>query len=290
MLAERIGRLVDSRPFRGGVLAVIILASVLVGVETYPAAVERHGAVLRNLDRVVVGLFVAEALLKMARHGRRFHRYFHDLWNVFDFVIVVVCVLPLHAQYAAVLRLARVLRTLRLITALPRLQLIVGTLIRSIPAIAYIVFLLLLLFYVYAVLGVFLWRDNDPVHFGDLPSAMLTLFSVVTLEGWVDLMYTQMHGSEAMGLVNTTALPMRPSAQPVLGAIYFVSFVLLGTMVMLNLFIGVIVNSMEETREERTKEQAEQSGEAAWERELAELEQAAADLNRRIAELRRRRW
>jgi len=287
---ERIGRLVDSRPFRGGVLAVIILAAVLVGVETYPAAVERHGGALRTLDRVVVGLFVVEALLKMARHGRRFHRYFLDLWNVFDFVIVVVCVLPLHAQYAAVLRLARVLRTLRLITALPRLQLIVGTLIRSVPAIAYIVFLLLLLFYVYAVLGVFLWRDNDPVHFGDLPSAMLTLFSVVTLEGWVDLMYTQMRGSEAMGLVNTTALPMRPSAQPVLGAIYFVSFVLLGTMVMLNLFIGVIVNSMEETRAERTREKAEQSGEAAWEQELAELEQAAADLNRRIAELRRRRW
>lgn len=247
-VANFCGRIVGARWFENAILGLIVLGAVVVGLETSRPLMERWGAVLHAIDRLVVLAFAVEALLKMASHGRHFWRYFRDPWNVFDFAIVVVCLLPMHAQFAAVLRLARVLRTLRLISTLPRLQLLVTALLKSAPSMVYVALLLGLHFYVYGVLGVFLWRDNDPVHFRDLPTALLTLFQVVTLEGWASVMYVQMYGSDVYPYVNTTSLPVQPSASPIGGAIYFVSFVLLGTMIMLNLFIGVIINGMSEAQ------------------------------------------
>ncbi len=246
-----IRRFVEGRPFQFGVLVVVLLASVLVGLETDAEIVARYGDLLKLLDTVIITLFVVEALLKMAAHGRRFYLYFADGWNVFDFLIVVLCLLPVDAHYAAVLRLVRVVRALRLVSALPRLQLLVGSLLRSLPSMGYIGLLLMLLFYVYAVTGVFLWRDNDPVHFGDLPTALLSLFRVVTLEDWTDIMYTQMYGSDRHPFEMQVAVATRPSAAPLLSPLYFVSFVLLGTMIILNLFIGVIMNSMNEAQRDR---------------------------------------
>ena len=196
-MTERLGRFVDSAPFQHGVLAVIVMAAVLVGLETSRDLVARHGALLHGLDKVVLGIFILEAALKIGRHGRRWYRYFTDPWNVFDFLIVVVCLLPVGGQYAAVLRLARVLRALRLVTAVPRLQLLVSSLLKSIPSLGYVGLLLTVLFYVYAVMGIFLFRGNDPVHFQDLSTSLLTLFRVVTLEDWTDVMYIQMYGSDA---------------------------------------------------------------------------------------------
>lgn len=245
---EVCGRIVRSRWFEHTILGLIVLGAVVVGLETSRSIMARWGGVLHAIDRLVVLAFAVEALLKMASHGRRFGRYFQDPWNVFDFVIVVVCLLPMHAQYAAVLRLARVLRTLRLISTVPRLQLLVTALLKSAPSMVYVALLLGLHFYVYGVLGVFLWRDNDPVHFRDLPTALLTLFQVITLEDWTDVMYVQMYGSDVYPYVNTTSLPVQPSAAPIVGAFYFVSFVLFGTMIMLNLFIGVIINGMSEAQ------------------------------------------
>ncbi len=108
-VTERLGRL-DSDKFQHGILAVIVLAAVLVGLETSRGLAERHGEWLHRLDLMVLGIFAIEAALKIGRHGRRWYRYFGDPWDVFDFLIVVACVLPMGGQYAAVLRLARVLR------------------------------------------------------------------------------------------------------------------------------------------------------------------------------------
>jgi len=246
-----LGRFVESRTFQAGVLIVVLLAAILVGLETDPGLVERYGSLLRWLDRAIIVLFVLEAVLKMAARGRHFYRYFADGWNVFDFLIVVVCLLPVDAHFATVLRLVRVLRALRLISALPRLQLLVGSLLRSLPSMVYIGLLLLVLFYVYAVTGVFLWRGNDPVHFGDLPTALLSLFRVVTLEDWTDIMYTQMYGSDRHPFEMQVAVAEHPTPAPILSPLYFVSFVLLGTMIILNLFIGVILNSMAEAQRDR---------------------------------------
>lgn len=285
-------RFVNSRLFQAGVLVVVLLAAILVGLETDPQLVAAYGPLLRLLDKVIIALFVVEALLKMAAHGRQFYRYFADGWNVFDFLIVVVCLLPVDAHYAAVLRLVRVIRALRLVSALPRLQLLVGSLLRSLPSMGYIGLLLMILFYVYAVTGVFLWRDNDPVHFGDLPTALLSLFRVVTLEDWTDIMYTQMYGSDRHPFEMQVAVAARPSAAPLLSALYFVSFVLLGTMIILNLFIGVILNSMHEAQRDReARERARhlaKLGRVTPADDLAELDRKLDDVKSLLDAVRRR--
>jgi len=245
-------KLVESRAFANTILGLIVFAAVVVGIETYPAVMDRHGKLLHAIDKIIIWLFALEAALKMAAGGRKWYRYFLDPWNVFDFIIVVVCFLPVDAQFAQVLRLARVLRALRLISAVPKLQLLVGSLLKSLPSMCYVGLLLAIMFYVYAVLGVFLFRENDPVHFRNLELSMLSLFRVVTLEDWTDVMYIQMYGSDNYPFSDQDRgrYAFSSTARPFVGVFYFVSFVALGTMVMLNLFIGVIIQSMDEAQSE----------------------------------------
>lgn len=290
---DKLGRFVDSVAFQRFILGAILAAAVIVGLETDRSLMARYGELIYALDWTVLGIFIVEAILKIARHGRHGYRYFKDPWNVFDFTIVVVCLLPFQGHYAAVLRLARVLRALRLVSSVPRLQLLVGSLLRSIPSMGYIGMLLGILFYIYAVLGVFLFRDNDPVHFGNLAAAALSLFRVVTLEDWTDIMYTQMLGSDVYPPENVPpGLELRPAAMPVVGAAYFISFVLLGTMIMLNLFIGVIVNSMDESQAEQEralrKKHIDATGEPTLADDLTELDHELESLRKRVAALRER--
>ncbi len=260
---QKLKTIVGSAAFQYSILGVIVAAAVVVGMETYPSLTAKYSAPLRLINQIILYIFVVEAVLKMAQHGRHFYRYFQDPWNLFDFTIVVVCFLPVNASYAAVLRLARVMRALRLMTALPKLQVIVGALIKSIPSMGYVGIILALNFYIYAVVGVFLFRDNDPVHFQDLPTAMLSLFRVVTLEDWTDIMYINMYGVdnypglETYQAVNSTGLEPHPETirSPLVGALFFVTFVMFGTMIMLNLFIGVIISSMDESEAEREREE-----------------------------------
>jgi voltage-gated sodium channel len=290
------GRFVASGFFQNGILLLILLAAALVGIETYPRMDEQYGTLLHGMDKVVLWLFVLEAVLKMAQHGRHWHHYFKDPWNIFDFTIVVVCFLPVNAQYAAVLRLARILRALRLVSVVPQLQLIVGSLIKSLPSMMYVSILLMLMFYVYAVMGVFLWSGNDPVHFRDLQTSMLSLFRVVTLEDWTDIMYIQMWGSDrypfSVGDREAYAGQFNSQASPIIGAVYFVSFVLMGTMIMLNLFIGVIIQSMEEAQDEQAADEREkhmaESGEITVADELLLLEKELDALQRRVRTLKDR--
>jgi voltage-gated sodium channel len=227
-------RLIDAPVFQRFVLGLIVFAGLLVGLETNAGLYARFGGILQALDRAVLALFVAELLVRIGACGAQPWRFFRDPWNVFDFAIVAVCVLPLQSEYAAVLRLARVLRVLRLITAVPRLQLLVTALLRSLPSMSYVALLLCVLFYVYAVLGVSLFGRTDAEHFGSLGASALTLFQVVTLEGWAEIMRTQLEAGLGRGVTAT----------------YFVSFILLGTMITLNLLIGVIVTGMDEARRE----------------------------------------
>lgn len=294
-MQAQIGRLVDSKAFQHTVLGVITAAAVLVGLETSREMVARYGVWLHRLDQLVLLFFVVEALLKMARHGRRWYRYFGDRWNVFDFLIVVACLLPAGGQYAAVLRLARVLRALRLVTAVPKLQLLVNSLLKSVTSLGYVGLLLAVLFYVYAVLGVYLFRGNDPVHFQDLATALLTLFRVVTLEDWTDVMYIQMYGSDAYpNYADFAQAHLREAsrAMPFLGAAFFVSFVMLGTMIMLNLFIGVIINSMSEAQADRESEERrrhlERDGRISVGDEIGLIEEEIQKLSRRLKSQRGR--
>ena len=293
-LPRRLHAIVCSSLFQYSILAVILLAAVIVGLETSQSLMASHGNLLKLIDTLILYIFVIEAVMKMGQHGTKWYRYFKDPWNVFDFTIVAVCFLPFGGHYAAVLRLARVLRALRLVTTIPKLQLLVSSLLKSIPSMAYIGILLFLLFYIYAVMGVFLWRENDPVHFGTLGRSLLSLFRVVTLEDWTDIMYIQMWGSDAYPFSpeERAGFDFNSKSHPVLGAFYFISFVLFGTMIMLNLFIGVILNSMQEAQDEaerkRLKKHMDETGKASLTDEIAAIEREMGEFSKHLHQLRRR--
>jgi voltage-gated sodium channel len=250
-LVKFLADLRDASWFQNFIIAIILSAGVVVGIQTYPSMVAKYGVTMDILDSIILWIFVAEILIKMGAEGRRPWRFFYDGWNVFDFLIVAVCFLPIGAEYVAVLRLARLLRVLKLVKALPRLQVLVGALLKSIPSMFYIGLLLFGLFYLYSVLATFLFQANDPVHFENLQTAHLTMFRVSTLEDWTDVMYINMFGCDMYGYDENSNPPCTaPHAYGWFAAIFFSSFVLLATMIILNLFIGVIMTGMDEAAAE----------------------------------------
>jgi len=242
--------------FNQFIIGTILLTGVVVGVQTYKDFAEENATVLNFLDQTILVIFTIEALIKILAEGHRPFNYFKNPWNVFDFAIVAACLLEpflqLGGAFLPILRLARILRVLRLITAIPKLQLLVTCLLKSLPSMFYVSILLFLLFYVYGAMAVFLFGENDPIHFRNLQTSILSLFRVVTLEDWTDVMYINMYGSNAYGYSADDLSKWNPasSQSPLGAAIFFVSFVLIGTMIVLNLVIGVIMNSMDESNEE----------------------------------------
>jgi len=251
-------RIADSKWFQNLIITSILAAGVIVGIETYGDKVQEWMPLLHGLDYFILLLFTVEAVVKIAAEGDKPFNYFKDPWNMFDFLIVVVCwmsiFLPnINAGFVAVFRLARILRVLRLVTALPQLKMLVDAMLKSIPSMGYVSILLFLLFYIYGVLGVFMFGENNPVHFQDLQTSLITLFQITTLEGWADIMYINVFGCDhpQWGSDNCE----NPVANGLGAIIYFISFVLIGTMIVLNLFIGVIMNSMDEVANEQRLEE-----------------------------------
>lgn len=246
--------------FNNFIMVVILAAGVVVGVQTYGEQVADYKPLLFVLDQIILFIFLIEVIIRMTANGAKPLNYFKDGWNVFDFIIVAVCYIALlfpafEGQFVAVLRLARVMRVFRIIRTIPRLRLLVNVLLKSIPSIGYVAVLLAVIFYIYGTMGVFLFRENDPVHFETLHLSLLSLFRIVTLEDWTDIMYINMYGcdngiwgySEAMGCLS-------PNPMGGWAVLFFVTFVLIGTMIVLNLFIGVIMNSMDEARRDERRE------------------------------------
>ena len=239
----------ESKRFQFFFIGIILLSGLVVGLDSYPKISDKYGTILHTLDSIILGLFVFEICIKMISFGTRFHEFFRDGWNTFDFIIVGACLLPFDGQSIIVLRLLRVLRIVRLVGTIPELKLIVNTLLKSIPSMGYIGALLFILFYIYACLGTFLFRENDPIHFESLHLSLLSLFRVATLEDWTDIMYTAVYGCQSYGYSGLEELCKNSKAFPFLGWFYFVSFVLLATFVFLNLLIGVIISNMEDIKE-----------------------------------------
>ena len=231
-MRESAHRLTHSLAFEYFIVGLIVLNGVVLGLETFPRLAEGYGQWLDLAQWVILGVFIVEAALKMFAFSPRPHRYFLDSWNVFDFSIIVCSLIPATGGFAVIARMARLLRVLRLVSAIPELRLIVSTLVRSIPSMLHIVALMSLIVYVYAIIGYQLFHQHDPAHWRNLGISVLSLFQVVTLEGWADIMYH--------------AMELHPWAW-----IYFVSFVVLGTFVVINLFIAVVINNLDEAKQER---------------------------------------
>ena len=222
-------RIVESSAFQRAVLAVILFTSVVVGLATSSTLVRRYGPAFAAADTAVQVFFVVEIALRLLACWPRVGGFFRDGWNVFDFTVVAASFLPQAGTFATVARLARLLRVARIVSHFPELRLIVSTMLRSIPSMGHVLVMLSLLFYVYAVLGVHLFRDDDPERWGTLGAALLTLFQLITLEGWVD--------------VQDRVLGEHPFAW-----IYFASFVFVAVFVVLNLFIAVVINNLESAK------------------------------------------
>ena len=270
-MSRSIRQLVESKAFQRLIVAVIVLAGGVAGVETNPALMERHGVLLSWLNHTILTIFIIELLLKLAANGRQPWKYLTDGWNVFDFLIVLLCLVPIGGPFAAVLRLTRVLRLLRLVSALPKLQLLVGALLKSLSAMGYVSLLLGLLFYIYAVAGIQFFGQTDPAHFGSLGRTFLTLFQLVTLDNWADIFNAQ--------AAHVSAIKV---------ALYFVSFIVFGTMIILNLFIGIIMNSMAEAHAEQASEILERkSPHRDLDRRLNEAIQQVDALQGALTDLRR---
>jgi len=245
-LIEIANKIKNSRLFNNFILSLILLSAVVIGLETYPSLAKKYYDVLSLIDRLIIALFTIEIALKIISYGKKPWVYFADSWNVFDFIIVAICLIPLNdTHYFAVFRMLRILRVLRMITVFPKLKLIISALLRSIPSMGYVIMLIGLLFYVYAIVGVFVFGATDPMHFGDLHHAFVTLFKVLTLEGWTDIMNVHIFGESVNE--NMQIISLWPF-------FYFASFILIGAMIILNLFIGVIMNSMEESQKELSQE------------------------------------
>ena len=255
-MSDQFSKISENPLFKRFIIFTILLAAVVVGIQTYKEFAQKYSSLLSILDGFILLVFIIEAGIKILAEGKKPQNYFKNPWNVFDFLIVIACLLEpifdLGGEFLPVLRLARILRVLRLVTAIPKLQLLVTCLLKSLPSMFYVSILLFLLFYVYGTLAVFFYGENDPIHFRNLQSSILTLFRVVTLEDWTDVMYINMYGSDNYGYSakDFSKWTPTPSASPLGAAIFFVSFVLIGTMIVLNLVIGVIMNSMDESNRE----------------------------------------
>jgi voltage-gated sodium channel len=239
-------RITNNKLFNNFLFTLIILSAIIIGLETYPGFAKQYHDVLSLIDQFIIALFTIEIALKIFSNGKRPWIFFSDPWNVFDFIIVAICLIPFNdTHYFAVFRILRVLRILRMITVFPKLKLIISALLKSIPSMGYIIILIGLLFYVYAIVGVFVFGGTDPMHFGDLHHAFVTLFKVLTLEGWTDIMNVHIFGD--VDNKNMQIISLWPF-------FYFASFILIGAMIIMNLFIGVIMNSMEESKNELSQE------------------------------------
>ena len=286
-MVELCKQIAGSSWFKNTITFVILLAGILIGIETYDTFAAKYEDILHFLDQFILVVFIIEIIIKVLAEGSKPWRYFYNSWNVFDFIIVAAVFMPFGGSSIAILRLLRLLRVLKLVKALPKLQLLVNALLRSIPSMGYVSLLLVLLFYIYAVAAVTFFGENDPVHFKDLQTSMLSLFRVVTLEDWTDIMYINMYGCENYGYGDITEKCTASQAFPLGSALFFVSFVLLGTMIILNLFIGVIMTGMDEAKlsmkedNEKEKESNEET-QTSMENKIIEMEKLILEMKEKI--------
>lgn len=224
-------RVTEDRRFTLAITLVIVLNAIVLGLETSRPLMERYGQVLKLIDHVFLAVFLVELVLRMAACWPRLLSFFRGGWNVFDFTIVLLSMLPIHGEFATVGRLVRLLRITRLVSMSPQLRLIVSTMLKSIPSIGHVAVLLGILLYIYGVAGVSLFRDAAPNHFGDMGAAMLTLFQLVTLEGWAE--------------IQADVMEEHPWAW-----VYFSSFIVIAVFVVINLFIAIVIDNMNAAKAE----------------------------------------
>jgi voltage-gated sodium channel len=246
------------------IMTLIIINAITLGLQTSKTMMAAYGPLLELFDDIILGIFVVEVAARIFVHRTAF---FRDPWSIFDFVVVAIALVPA-SQTFTVLRALRILRALRLISAVPTLKAVVAGLLAAMPGMGSIVLLILLLYYVFAVIATKLYGPEFPELFGTLGKSFFTLFTVMTLEGWVD------------GVVKPI-MEKFPYAW-----IFFIIFIVVTTFMVLNLFIGVVVNAMQREHEKAEKLELELEREIVHE-ETAPILKEILTLKTEIAELRK---
>lgn len=268
-LRRRVRLLVENRRFQVFILSLIAVNAVTLGLETSQTALDMFGRELLFFDQLVIWIFCIEIVLRLFAHGPRF---FRDPWSVFDFVVVTITLIP-SSDGLSVLRALRILRVLRLVSAVPRLRRVVGALLHAVPGVVSIGTLLLLVFYVFSVITTKLFARDFPAWFGTVGDSMYSLFQIMTLESW------------SMGIVRPV-MEVYPWAWAI-----FVTFIALSSFTVLNLFVAIIIDSMQTIHADEKEKAVEEVSDVVHEehsmrsaeyRELRrELEEIKALLTRR---------
>lgn len=248
---------VDSPAISRLITGLILVNAVTLGLETSDTVVRHAGALIHAIDRLILAVFVVELIVKLIAYGLRF---FRSGWNIFDLAVVGIALAPV-SEALSVLRALRVLRVLRLVSIVPDLRRVVEALLRSLPGLGAIAGLLMLIFYVFAVMATMMFGDRHEEGFGSLGRSLFTLFQIMTLEGWAEITRKIME------------------EQP-LAWLFFVPFILVTTLTVLNLFVAIIVNSMQTLHDEDVKRDAAVADQrhVALMREMQELRTEIAEL------------
>lgn len=266
-MIKKFAKNIVQRPqFESSIIALILLNGAILGLETVPALVSHYGNWFELGHHLILMVFIIEAVLKIVAVAPRLKLYFGDGWNLFDFSVILLALIPATGELAVIARLARLLRVLRLISTIPELRLIVATLMRSIPSMGNVILLMSIIFYIYGIAGYHLFNGYDPAHWGSLGLSLLTLFRVVTLEDWTDVMYSAMEAYDWAW-------------------IYFVSFIVMGTFVIINLFIAIVISNLEQAKAEQLKVLRQPVSREELLDELAKTQQALIRLRARMESL-----
>lgn len=251
-LRRRLRGLLEDARLQNGIIALILLNAVTLGLETSGEVMAAAGVWIKALDGLILAAFTLEVLAKLYAYRLNFWR---DAWNVFDFLVVAVALVPSSGPFSVL----RVLRLLRLVRMVPTLRNIVESLLHAVPGIVSIFGLLILVFYVFAIIATSLFGQTHPEWFGTLGASLYTLFQVMTLESW------------SMGIARPV-IEVHPWAWA-----FFVPFILVSSFTVLNLFIAVIVDAMQRIHEVRAKLQAKQ--------DVPDAHAQVAAINEQLAEL-----
>jgi voltage-gated sodium channel len=229
IVAARCRRVVESAWFDPLMLVVIVVNAIALGLETYDGVAARIGDQLHLANEVILGVFVVELLIRLTAHADHPRDFFRSGWNVFDLVVVGASFVPGVRENATLLRLARLLRIVRAVRLLPDLRVLVVAVARSVPGVASLAAITLLLVYVYGMVGWVIFHEHDPANFEHVGQSMVTMFVLLSLENLPTYIET---GQE---LSDWTLL-------------FYISYVLIASFLIFNLFIGIVINSMEEAR------------------------------------------
>ena len=228
-MRAQVAEFMDSALARNTIIGVIVFNAIILGLETSPAVMERFGGILTIVDRICLWIFVVEILLKLYAHWLAF---FKNGWNIFDFIIVGIALVPASEGFS-VLRALRILRVMRVMSAAPALRRVVEGFITALPGMGSVFLLMAIIFYIGAVIATKLFGPDFPQWFGDLGQSAYSLFQIMTLESW------------SMGIVRPV-MEVHPYAWA-----FFVPFIMVTTFAVVNLLVGLIVNSMQDAHAEK---------------------------------------